>query len=393
MNITQSPYFTSAHHHFRLELRDFLQTQVLPHIDQWELDHQIPKEVWRKMGELGYLGLHYPEKWGGFQKDIFYSVCLLEELGRSGYAGFRVAIAVHAYMATYYLAHEATADLQERYLLPAITGEKVAALAITEADAGTDMNSLKLTATLVGDQYVLNGRKKFVANGRVADFIIVAARTTEQSAHKRNFPYGITLFVVGKTNDGMSVRPLDCLGWHCADTCEITFNNVSVPKNHIIGQVDLGMMSIIKGLQLERLAAAFLAIGGIDYSLRQTNQYLRQRVVFNSALNSFQVIQHRMADYYVDLASIKQLAYHTALLFQQNPLLITECAMIKLKATELANTIAAASMQLHGAHGYQNDSAVSRVYRDAQAASIAAGPSEILRDIIGRSFLVEEHSS
>lgn len=386
----QSSYFTEDHEKFRKTVHSYLDREVISHLDQWEYDKRIPRSIWEQMGDLGLLGLHYPKTSGGLEKDFFYSVVLLEELGRTGYAGFRVAIAVHAYMATSYIAQFGSDELKQKYLSPAISGKKISCLAITEAHAGSDLNQLKTTAVIADSHFVINGNKKFVANGSTADFVVVAVKTSPSTANIKRGTTGVSLIVVDTNSAGLSTNKLDNLGWHCSDTVELIFKDVRVPVKNMIGTSNLGFYYIMRCLQIERLAAGILAIGGMDRCLDLTWRYLSTRKVFDGTLSKLQSIRHRMADLVTDVAATRQLAYHAAWLFQNsNQLPIAACSMVKLKATELANRVAQECMQFHGASGYQNESAISRMYRDSQAASIAGGASEIMRDIISQQVFEE----
>jgi acyl-CoA dehydrogenase len=385
----KSPYFTAEHLQFREYTKKFIEQEVIPYVDDWELKRSLPKEIWKKMGKSGLLGLHYPKVLGGSEKDFFYSVILLEELGRIGYAGFRVAIAVHAYMATSYLAYKGSNELKKNYLTPAILGEKISCLAITESEAGSDLNQLQTTATRNGDSYIVNGHKKFVANGTIADFIVAAVKTSSSLINSKHGATGISLLIIDTKIEGVDAKKLNNLGWHCSDTAELRFNNVYVPAKNLIGSENQGFYYIMQCLQLERLVAGLLAIGGIDSCLTLTWQHLARRKLFGSTLSKFQAIRHRMADLVTDFKAAQQLAYYAAWLYEHEELPFAECSMVKLNATELANRVAQECIQFHGAYGYQNENAISRIYRDCQAATIAGGASEIMRDLIAQSVFEE----
>lgn len=386
----KSPYFTSEHDRFREFVRQFIRQEVVPVADKWEQERSIPREIWQKLGQLGLLGLHYSTEYGGSQKDFFFSLVFLEELGRSGYAGFRVAVAVHAYMATYYLAHAACEELKRCYLASAITGEKISALAITEPGAGSDLSQLQTTALLDGDTYVVNGTKRFVANGTTADFIILAVRTAPASESKRGAT-GISLIVLDTSAEGVHVKPLQNLGWHCSDTAEIHLENVRVPVSNLIGKASYGFYYIMWGFQLERLVAGALALGGSEACLDLTRQHLAQRQVFGQTLSHFQSIRHRFADLVTEVASARQLIYYAAWLYQhhQMDLPVLECSMAKLKSTELANRVVDECLQFHGASGYMASHPIARMYRDMRAGTIAGGASEVMRDLIAQIAIDE----
>lgn len=385
-------YFSEVHEDFRQFLRALFAKKIIPYIDDWEKNRQVPRDIWQVFGAHGLLGLFYSKENNGEEKDIFYSVIFLEELGRLGYIGARVAIAVHVYMANSYLALAGSDALKEKYLTPAIKGEKIAALAITEEQAGSDLGQLQTTVMVDPrhpDYLVVNGKKKFVANGTIADFIVLAAKTIYPDTSLKPGSTGLSLIVVDMQSIGISRNKLDMLGWYAGDIAQIEFKDVKIPRVNLIGSINKGFFYIMQCMQLERLSAGILAIGGIEDCLVKTWSYLSKRKIFGSALSQFQTISHKMAHFSTELAAIKQLAYHTAWLYEQKKLPITECSMVKLKATELARQVSQECLQFCGAFGYQTDQALSRIYRDTQGATIAGGASEIMLDIIAQSVFDE----
>ncbi|KYF72787.1 acyl-CoA dehydrogenase family protein [Sorangium cellulosum] len=386
-----SVYFSPEHEAFRHRVREFLSQEVLPFADEWEHARLIPRRVWLEMGRRGLLGLHYPKTYGGAELDLFYSLAFLEELGRTGYSGFRASVSVHEYMATHYLATSGSEALKRKYLTTAIAGEKVAALAITEKDAGSDLNRIATTATLDGDCYVVNGEKTFVTNGTTAGFITVAARTAPASTTAKRGAVGLSLLLIDAESPGIVRQRQDKIGWHCSDTAELRFENARVPVENLIGKPGGGFMYLMRGFQLERLVAATLAIGGMDRCIEETCRHLLGRRAFQGTLAGLQAIRHRVADLVTDIEAARQLVYHAAWLYQRGELPIAECSMAKLRATELASRVAAECLQLHGSRGYLEGSAISRIYRDAPAATMAGGASEVMRDIIAQIAIEEKH--
>ena len=383
-----STYFEPSHADFRQRVRSLLAREVLPHADNWEAQRKLPRETWQALGGAGLLGLHYPSSVGGTGRDIFHSVILLEELGRTGYAGFGIAVAVHAYMATSYLALVGTPAQQKNYLSPAIAGTKVAALALTEPQAGSDLGQLSTSATLDGEDYILRGTKKFVANGTTADYYVVAARTGPMPSSKQASPAGVSLLLVDANVSGLVKRPLSLMGWHASDTAEIELNNVRVPATHVIGRVGSGFMYVVKCLQLERLAAGLLAIGRTEHCLTVTRKRLFGRRISGQELGRFQAIRHGAADLLTQLEATRHLAYHAVWKYahaREQP--IAECSMVKLAATELCLRTAQECMRWHGAAGYEQSSDISRAGRDSHAATVAGGASEVMRDTIALTTL------
>jgi acyl-CoA dehydrogenase len=384
---TQSIYLSDQHAAFRETVRRFLNDHVAPFAEQWEVERSIPKRVWKMLGEHGLLGLVHPAKFGGSGQDLFHSIIFLEELGRLGFGGVRASISLHAYMATHYLGKHAAAELQEQYLRPAIRGEKVAALAITEWEAGSDLSRLSTTADVAGDAFVLNGTKTFITNGINADFLVVAVRTQKLAEDVRRANTGISLLIVDANSIGITRLAQEKLGWHAAGTAEIRFADVRVPVTNLIGRSNSGFMYLMRGFQLERLVAATLALGGIERCIDSTLAHVRSRSAFDGKLSSMQTIRHRMANLSTELCSTRALTYHAAWMYQRDELSAKECSMAKLQATELACRAADECLQLQGARGYLACSDISRIYRDARAASMAGGASEIMRDIIAHQII------
>lgn len=384
----RSPYFTEDHERFRQRLRALLARDIAPRLNQWERAREMPREVWRQLGAAGLLGLHHPVEYGGGGADLFHSVILLEELGLGTSAGFRAAVAVHAYMATTHLSAAGSDELKMSYLAPAIAGERIAALAITEPQAGSDIALIQTQAERDADDYVINGAKQFVANGTCADFIVLAARTAPQAASARGMA-GISLFVVDRPSAGLEAHRLPMVGWLAADVAELRLRDVRVPARNLIGSPGQGFLYLMRNLQLERLAAGLMALGSAESCIRQTWSRLRERQAFGGPLSRMQALRHRMADLLSELMAVRQLAYHAAWQYAAGELPITECSMVKLKATELARHAAQECLQLHGAHGYVEGSAIARLWRDAAATTMTAGASEVMRDIIAQSGLDE----
>jgi acyl-CoA dehydrogenase len=385
----RSPYFSAEHVAFREHVRAFLDREVAPLADDWERAGEIPRAIWQKLGRAGFLGLHHAKDHGGSQRDVFYSIAFLEELGRTGYAGFRGSVSVHSYMATHYVATAGSDELRRKYLQPAIAGDMIAALAITEPQAGSDLAQIQTTAERQGDFYVVNGTKTFITNGTTADFITLAVRTEPASATARRGATGISLLIVDRQSEGLRSHRLNKVGWHCSDTAELHFENVRVPAANLIGKLNHGFFYIMQGFQLERLAAATLALGGIDRCLDDTRRYMKQRHVFGAPLTRLQALRHRIADLVTEAEATRQLIHHTAWLYQQGELPMAACSMAKLKATELANRTVQECLQLHGGHGYLEGSAIARMYRDSPVGTIAGGASEIMRDLIAQLVLDE----
>ena len=382
-----SIYFSADHQRFRAEVRQVLAELVGAGGEEWERDRQVPRGLWTELARHQLLGLAYPTSLGGTDRDLFYSVAFLEELGRTGYGGLRAAVAVHCFMATHYLARAGSDDLKARYLAPAIRGERVAALAVTEPAAGSDLARVSTTAERDGDHFVVDGRKTMVTNGTTADFYVVAVRTTPTLATGRPGTTGLSLVVVDAEAPGLTTTRLDTMGWRCADTAEVCFEGVHVPSEALIGRLDSGFYYLMRGFQFERLVAAAMALGGAEGCLDEIRRHVGERQMFAGRLADLQAVRHQIAGLATELAASRGLVHHAAWRFGSTDLPVQECSMAKLHVTELACRIADAGLQLHGSQGYLDGSAISRYYRDSRAATMAAGPSEVMRDIIAHGVL------
>ena len=369
----KSPYFTEEHHFFRQTVRDFLAKEVLPHLDAWEADRQIPRSIWEKMGEMGYLGLCHDEAHGGSNADIFYSVVFLEEIGKTS-AGFNTAMSVHTYMATNHIARAGSPYLKEKYLRPAIAGKMIAALAISEPEAGSDVQAMRTSAKREGDYFIINGSKTWITNGTYCDFYAVAVKTEK----------GISLILVEGEQEGVTRTKLNKMGLHCSDTAEIAFQDVKVPITNLIGEEGKGFYYIMDSFQLERLVAAIMSVGGMDGAMAQTLEYMAQRQTFGRTINKYQALRHTIAQLASEIEQNRQFVHHTAWLHEQGEFCVKECSMAKLLSTELAKRVIDECLQMFGGYGYVEDFPICRAYRDVRVGTIAGGPSQIMREIIAK---------
>ncbi len=382
----RSIHFTEEHEAFRREVRRFLETEVAPNADDWETAGRIPREIFVRMGDLGFLGVMGPEAYGGSGGDVFHAVALLEELPRSLMGGFCAAVSVQQFMATPHIARHGSEELKRRYLVPSIAGAKIGALAITEPDAGSDVASIRTTARRDGDAYVVDGAKTFITNGADGDFYTLAVRTGPPESGSA----GLSLIVVDADTPGVRVaKRLRKLGWHASDTAELVFDGARVPVDRLVGRENEGFYLIMESFQLERLCSAAIAVGSADVAIEKTLAYMAQRRAFGRPLTKFQALRHRLADLAAELEAARHLTYHTAWLHHDGETAIRESSMAKLVATELGTRIADACLQLHGGYGFMEEYLAARFWRDARGATITAGTSEIMREIIAR-ILIDE---
>lgn len=373
----RSPYFKEEHHLFRETVRDFLHKEIRPHFEEWEEQQQIPRWAWKKMGEMGYLGLIHEEAYGGMNADFWYSVVFLEELSRAGNGGFGCAISVHEYMAVNHIARAGSAEQKERFLRPAIAGEVIAALGVSEPDAGSNVQGIRTRAQREGDHFIVDGAKTFISNGYYADFITTLVKTDE----------GLSLLVIPGNAEGVHRTKLRKIGWHSSDTAEIRFDNVRVPAENLIGQPGMGFYYIMESFQLERLAGGILCVGANDAILEITLKYMQEREAFGRPIAKFQALRHRLADLAAEVEACRQLTHYTAWLYSNGEVAVKECSMVKLHASELQKRVADECLQMFGGYGYMEEYPIARAYRDTRVGTIAGGTSEIMREIIAKMVI------
>ncbi len=372
-------YFSEDHRMFRDNLRRFIETEVMPNAEPWEETGKVPREVLKKLGALGYLGIRYPEQYGGAGLDTVYSAILAEELGRSTFGGFAVTVLVHTDMASPHLANFGNAAQLERHLPGVIKGEKITAVAVTEPDAGSDVAGIRTRAERRGNFYVLNGSKMFITNGVHGDLFFVAAKT--DPAAKR----GISMFIVEKGTPGFTVgRALKKMGWLCSDTAELVFEDCHVPVANLLGEEGKGFYSIMRNFQNERIVLGAQAMGEAGKALELTLAYVRERQAFGVPLWDKQTIRQRLAMLSAKVAAARQLVYHAAWLDAQGRNCVKEVSMVKALCGELVNEVTYACQQFHGGFGYIRESAIERMVRDARIQAIGGGATEVMLEEIAK---------
>jgi len=376
-------YFTEEHELFRQSLRDFLQKEVVPHVDEWEEKGKIDPSIWTKMGEMGFLGISYPEEYGGMDLDFFYTVILLEELQRINSGGFAAAIWAHVYLAMTHLNAEASHELKQEYLTKSITGEKVGCLCITEPFGGSDVAGMKTTAVDKGDHYVINGSKTFITNGVYADYLIVAAKTNPDAKGK-----GISIFLVDRhLYDGISANKLNKLGWRASDTAELAFDKLKVPKENLLGEENKGFSYIMQHFALERLIMGINAHARAEFAIEYAIQYMHDREAFGKKLTQFQALRHKLADMASEVEMCKQFNYNVGFRLDKGEYVVKEATMSKLNSTKIADQVIYDCLQFLGGYGYIEDYPLARMLRDSRLGPIGGGTSEILREIISKTII------
>lgn len=373
---------TQEHEIFRKSLQAFIQKEIIPHVDQWEKDKQIDRAIWGKMGEMGYMGLIFPEEYGGLDLDFYYSMIFCEEMSRCFSGGFTISALVIQYMSAPYLMKHASEELKQKYLIGVTNGELVSAVAITEPGAGSDVKNIQTTAIRQGYYYVVNGTKTFITNGFYGDFFITAVKTNPRTGE-------ISLLLIDRKADGVSANRIEKMGWHASDTAEIHFDNVKVPVSNLIGEEGKGFGYLMDGLQLERLVAALHSLATADSAIAYTLKYIKQRRAFKQQLKDFQVIRHTVAQMVADIETTRAFIYHCCNLQQWGAYAVRECSIAKLQASELAIDVANKCLQFFGGYGFTEDYKIARLYRDVRVGTIIGGTSEIMREIIAKISIDE----
>lgn len=377
-----SIYFGEEHESFRKTVRQFLEAEVAPYAKEWEESRRIPRETFRRMGDLGLLGILFPEELGGSGASIFHAIAFLEELPRSMTGGFVAAVSVQQFIATGAIALHGTPEQKQRWLVPSIAGRKVGAIAISEPDAGSDVAALRTTAVRDGDSWVIDGAKTWITNGVEGDFVVVACRTDRDAGAG-----GLSLIVVEADTPGFSRSKLKKMGWHSSDTAELTFQDVRVPLGNLVGGENEGFYLIMETFVLERLVTAATAVGSTRLALEATRKYVLERHAFGRPIGKFQAIRHRLADLYAEVEAAAQLVYHVGWLHERGENPVSEACMAKLLATELSKRTADECLQFFGGFGTVEEYPIERFFRDARFGTIVAGTSEIMREVIAKAAI------
>jgi citronellyl-CoA dehydrogenase len=371
--------FTQEHEMFRQMVRRFVDEEINPHVEEWEEAGIFPAhELFKKMGDLGMLGLTYPEEYGGQGLDFWYTVVLCEELGKANASGVPMGITVHTDMCTPALAHFGSDELKKQFLEPSIRGEMVGCIGVTEPDAGSDVASIRTRAESDGDEWVINGRKLYITNGTQADWVCLLARTSDEGGFR-----GMSLIIVPTKTPGFSVsRKLRKLGNHSSDTAELVLDNVRVPTANTIGQEGMGFILQMQQFQRERLVGAITTYSSLERVVRDTIAYTQQRCAFGQPLIDNQVIHFRMAELLTEIAMVKQFCYAAVEKMVEGEDITREASMAKLKAGRLAREVTDSCLQYYGGMGYMEETPISRAYRDARLLSIGGGADEVMLGII-----------
>ena len=376
-----SIYFSQEHGMLRDQIRRFINEKVIPYGEQWEQDHLTPRNALREMGDLGFLGIRYPEAHGGSDLDTLATVVLAEELGRSTFGGFAVTVLVHTDMASPHLANAGNDAQMAKYMPGIIAGRTITAVAVTEPDAGSDVAGMKTRAVRDGDDWVLNGSKMFITNGVHGDLFFVAAKTEAEAKGSR----GITMFIVEKDTPGFSVgRALNKMGWFSSDTAELVFDNCRVSAENVLGEVNQGFYAIMKNFQNERTVLGAQAVGEASKAIELTLDYVKARKAFGGVLWDKQVIRQRLSERLAQVEAGRQLVYHAAWLDAQGIECTKEVSMVKAYCGELVNKVMYDCQQFHGGFGYIRESAIERMVRDARIHAVGGGATEVMLEEVAK---------
>src|SRR6184192_3074288 len=373
--------FTDEHEQLRESIRSFAIKELAPHAEEWE-ETTFPDWVFRRMGELGLLGLDKPERYGGQGGDYYTSLVLAEEIVHAQSGGLAMGIAVHTDMAMPPILAFGTEEQKQQWVVPAIAGKKILCLGITEPDAGSDVAGIKTRAVRDGDEYVINGSKTYITNGHRADVIVLVTKTDLDAGYD-----GFTLFLVPMDSPGViREKKLQKLGMHASDTALLAFEDVRVPESAVLGQVGKGFYHIMWELQGERLIGAAGSVAGAQRCFEMTMKYALERKAFGREIGHFQVIRHKFAEMATKIESARQMVYVTAWRFQNGEYPVREITMAKLYSARIAVEVADECIQIHGGNGYMKEYGIERSWRDLRLNRIGAGTDEIMLDVIGRSY-------
>jgi len=376
----ENVYLTPEHELLRDQVARFVAREVEPHASAWERDGCVPRDVLRRMGAAGLLGLMFAPEHGGGGADALTNLVFAEALSQSTFGGFIVTVLVHTDMASPHLHHAGTPEQLARWMPRITKGELISAVAITEPAAGSDVAGIRTRAVRDGDHWVLNGTKLFITNGVHGDIYFVAARTGEP-------PHAISMFVVEKGTPGFTVgRALDKTGWLSSDTAELVFDDCRIPAKHLLGVEHEGFRSVMKNFQTERIALAAMAVGHATQALQLTLAHVRDRQAFGATLWDKQAVRQRIAMLDARTRAARQYLYHCAWLVCQGRDVVQDVSMLKALTGELVNEVVQTCQQFHGGMGYMRDTAIERLWRDARILAIGGGATEVMLDEAAKRY-------
>jgi acyl-CoA dehydrogenase len=377
------PPFADEHEQLRETIGRWVAAEIVPHIDEWEAAREFPRELYRRAAELGFLGLKYPEELGGQGGDHVHDAVWAEELAAAGASGgVGAGLGAHTGIATPPLFRFGTADQHERFLRPAIAGEKIAALGITEAGAGSDVAGIRTEARKVAGGYVVNGSKTFITNGVRADFLVCAVKTSPGGGH-----HGISFLILEREMPGYEVaEKLEKMGWHSSDTGELSFTDVEVPESNLLGEENRGFYLIMENFAWERLLMSLGAVGAMRRLLAVAVGYAGEREAFGRPIGNFQAIRHKIAEIAIKAEVGRALTYHALRRFVAGEDTIADVTKAKLYTQRACVDVADEVVQILGGYGYMREFGVERALRDARLGPIGGGTDEVMKEILGRQI-------
>jgi len=379
----QLPPFTDEHEELRESARRFVSKEIAPNVEDWEQEREFPRELFARCGELGLLGLKFPEEYGGQGGTCVHDAVWIEELSRSGGSGGVAAgLNAHASIAMPPVFNFGTEEQRQRWIVPGIKGELIGALGITEPGAGSDVAGIRTFARKVPGGYVVNGSKTFITNGVRADFLVCAVKTTEEGGH-----HGLSFLVLDREMPGYEVtRKLEKMGWHSSDTGELAFTDIEVPEENLLGSENGGFYLIMANFQWERLSMALAAVGGMQRVFEVTLDYAKEREAFGRPIGKFQAIRHKFAEMATKIEASRALTYTGLRLFAEGHDAIREVTMAKLLTQRTMLEVADECLQIHGGYGYMREYGIERAVRDARLGPIGGGTDEVMKEILGRQL-------
>lgn len=368
---------------FRDNFKRFMNEHIAPHYDQWEREGIMPRSVWNQLGENGFLCVDVPEEYGGYGVPIYYSLMLVEESARAGFCALSTAISCHSEIAAPYILHIGTEEQKQYWLPKMVAGEVVGAIGMTEPGAGSDLQSMRTSAILQDDHYLLNGSKTFISNGQHADLVVLAVKTDPQARAK-----GVSLLLADTHLEGFKKGiNLDKIGLHSQDTSELFFDNVKVPKNQLLGQAGQGFAYLMQELPRERTAIASTAIGAIRGAIDLTTAYVKERHAFGQPISQFQNTRFVLAQAKIDELATAAFYERNVELYQQGKLDVETAAALKSFSTDMQMKVADNLLQLFGGYGYMTEYPISRFFVDARIQRIYGGTNEIMKEIVARGLI------
>ncbi len=372
--------FTQEHDLFRDQFRKWLEKEVVPHHEKWEEEGQVPREIWRRAGELGFLCPQLPEEYGGMGVDFKYNAIITEEISRVGASG--LALSLHSDIIAPYIEAFGSEEQKKQWLPKSASGECILAIAMTEPNTGSDLANIKTTAVKDGDEWVINGSKTFISNGQLCDLVIVAAKTDPDATHT-----GVSLFLVEADRPGFTRgKRLKKIGMHAQDTSEMHFEDCRVPATNILGDEGAGFFYLMQKLQQERLVVAIGAVAGAEAVLEQTIKYCQDRKAFGKPISKFQNTQFKLAEMATEVEIQRHFLDRLLEEHTKGNMVLKETCMAKWACSDMLQRVADQCLQFHGGYGYMMEYPVARAYLDARVQSIYAGTNEIMKVIIAKQM-------